>query len=126
LSYNEKAKRVMLRKSEEKYESALDDFSKGRYDGCVSNLYYSAFQATTAYMIQQGVIANKQRQVRSFVNKELANTGFITRESAKLYNRLMDQRSDADYNVQLFEKDEAEQLLTGTKKLLDEIHSLIN
>ncbi|KPV45754.1 hypothetical protein AN477_01695 [Alicyclobacillus ferrooxydans] len=117
---------VMLRKSEEKYESALDDFSKGRYDSCVSNLYYSAFQATTAYMIQQGVLANKHRQVRSFVNKELAKTGLITRESAKLYNRLMDQRSDADYDVQLFEEDEAEGLLTGTKKLLDEIHRLID
>lgn len=126
MSYTEKAKQVMLRKSEEKYESALDDFSMGRYDSCISNLYYSAFQTTTAYMIQQGVLANKHKHVRSFVNKELANTGLITRGSAKLYNRLMDQRSDADYDVHLFEKDEAEQLLAGTKILLDEIRKLID
>ena len=121
MSYSETAKKVMLQKSKEKYESALDDLAKERYDSCVSNLYYLAFQVMTAYMIQEGVLSNKHTHVRSFVNKELANKGLISKESAKLYNRLMDQRFDADYDVGLAEKEDARELLLGTEKFLDEI-----
>ena len=125
MSYSDQAKGVMLRKSEEKYESAVDDFAKGRYDSCVSNLYYSAFQAMTAYMIQEGVLVNKHKQVRSFVNRDLANKGLISRESARLYNRLMDLRSDADYDIAVFEEAEAEPLLSGTRALLNEMRRLV-
>ena len=41
--YREKAMEIMLRKAKEKFESAVDDLQKGRYDSCISNLYYSAF-----------------------------------------------------------------------------------
>ena len=44
--YREKSMDVMLRKAKEKFESAIDDLQKGRYDSCISNLYYSAFQTS--------------------------------------------------------------------------------
>ena len=50
-------------------------------------------------MIGQGQATNKHTHARAYVNRELANIGLISKESAKLYNRLMDDRSDADYNV---------------------------
>lgn len=42
---------------------------------------------------------NSHTQVRSFVNKELVRPGHIPVELGKMYNKLMDMRSDADYSV---------------------------
>jgi uncharacterized protein (UPF0332 family) len=48
----------MLKKSKQKFDSAIDDFKKGRYDSCVSNLYYSAFQTANAYLISANISQN--------------------------------------------------------------------
>lgn len=42
---------------------------------------------------------NSHTQVRSFVNKELVRPGHIPVELGKMYNKLMDMRSDADYSL---------------------------
>ncbi len=42
--YREKSMDVMLRKAKEKFESAIDDLQKGRYDSCISNLYIPLFK----------------------------------------------------------------------------------
>lgn len=99
LSYNNRAKQAMLRKAEEKLASAKDDYREGRYDSCISNLYYSAFQTVTVLLIVRGDLVNKHTHVRAFVNGELVAKGLIDKSHAKMYNKLMDFRSDADYNA---------------------------
>lgn len=126
LSYTKKAIEIMLRKAKEKYESAEDDFQKGRYDSCISNLYYSAFQAVTAYMISIGVSTSKHTHVRAFVNKEMASKGLISRQSAKLYNRLIDARSDADYEIETFDANQAKAMLEGVRLFNEEVIEVIN
>lgn len=123
--YREKAMEIMLRKAKEKFESAVDDLQKGRYDSCISNLYYSAFQTVTAYMIAQGQATSKHTHARAYVNRELANAGLISKESAKLYNRLMDDRSDADYNVEIFDQAEAEKMLEGVRLFNEAIRGIL-
>ncbi|WP_018130141.1 HEPN domain-containing protein [Effusibacillus pohliae] len=115
MSYTKKAVEVMLKKAKEKYESAEDDFLKGRYDSCVSNLYYSAYQTVTAYMISSGVSTSKHTHVRAYVNKEMANKGLISKQAAKLYNMLMDARSDADYDIETFNEKQAKEMLEGVR-----------
>lgn len=88
---------AMLSKSRGSYASAIDDFDKQRYDRCVSSLYYSAFQTVVALMILRKENASTHTYVRSFVNKELVFSGFLTKELGSVYNKLMDMRSDADY-----------------------------
>jgi uncharacterized protein (UPF0332 family) len=126
LSYSLKASQAMLRKAMEKINSAKDDFSAGRYDSCISNMYYSSFQTVTALLIIRGELINKHTHVRGFVNKELALKGLISKEQAKLYNKLMDYRSDADYNNEVFfDKDIALELLQGVEQFNLSIKSLI-
>ncbi len=88
--YREKAMEVMLRKAMEKFESAIDDLQKGRYDSCISNLYYSAFQTVTAYMIAQGQATSKHTHARAYVNRELANAGLISKAFSQRRNVVMD------------------------------------
>lgn len=123
--YNSKAIEIMLRKAKEKYESATDDFDKERYDSCISNLYYSSFQTLSAYMISKGQFVSKHTQARAYVNKELANKRLISKESARLYNALMDDRSDADYDIESFDAEEAKTMLDGVRHFNDEILQLM-
>lgn len=83
LSYNEKAINVMLRKSKQKSNSAKDDYKNERYDSCIGNLYYSAFQTVSALLISRGDYLNKHTHVRAFVNKELAKNKLTSTDTAK-------------------------------------------
>jgi uncharacterized protein (UPF0332 family) len=117
----------MLKKAEEKMLSAQDDFKSKRYDSCISNLYYSAFQTVTALLIIRGDLINKHTHVRGYVNKELALKGLVDKEQAKMYNKLMDYRSDADYNNEVFfDRKIAEELLIGVKLFNEAIMHLIS
>lgn len=65
--------------------------------------------------------------MRGYVNKELAQKGLISKTESKLYNKLMDHRSDADYNNEMFlERDIAADLLEGVKSFNESIRLLIN
>jgi uncharacterized protein (UPF0332 family) len=126
LSYSDKAKQAMLRKAAEKLESAKDDFKAARYDSCISNLYYSAFQTVTALLIVRGDLLSKHTHVRAFVNRELASKGLIDKSLAKLYNKLMDLRSDADYNSDVFfDREIANDLLIGVDQFNKAIITII-
>lgn len=68
MSYNKTASDAMLRKSQEKLLSAKDDFNAGRrYDSCIGNLYYSAFQTVTSLLLIQGILINKHTHVRGYI-----------------------------------------------------------
>lgn len=125
--YNKMASEAMLRKANEKFYSANDDFKAGRYDSCISNLYYSSFQTVTALLITRGEFFNKHTHVRGYVNKELVKKGLINKDQAKLFNKLMEYRNDADYNNEVFfDKVIAEQLLHGVAAFNNSIRLLIS
>ena len=76
-------------------------------------------------MIAQGQVTSKHTHARAYVNRELAYAGLISKESAKLYNRLMDDRSDADYNVEIFDQAEAEKMLEGVRLFNEAIRGIL-
>jgi uncharacterized protein (UPF0332 family) len=126
LSYSKKAQQAMLRKAAEKLASAKDDYKSARYDSCISNLYYSAFQTVTSLLIARGDLLSKHTHVRAFVNRELASRGLLDKSLAKMYNKLMDLRSDADYNSDVFfDQEIAKELLIGVEQFNEAIMELI-
>lgn len=116
----------MLSKSEGSYSSALTDISNGIYDRAVSSLYYSAFQIVTALMLQSGVVSKSHTQTRSYVNRNLVQTGLISVELGKMYNRLMDFRADADYSDTVhFTEIQVKSLQNEVQEFNKKIRSLI-
>lgn len=105
------AVKILLKKSKNNYESALSDFNAGRYDTCVSGLYYSCFQSVIALMISRRQSERKHTHVRAFVNKELARKGLLEKRLVKFYNKLMEDRSDADYSPTKFFEEDAVRIL---------------
>jgi uncharacterized protein (UPF0332 family) len=89
-------------------------------------LYYSAFQTVAALMVLKGVNVSKHTHVRGYVNKEIAVKGLIDKEQSKLFNKLMEYRSDADYNNEIFfNKETALNLIEGVEKFNESVRRLI-
>lgn len=127
MRYN-KASETMLRKARQKYTLAEISFEKGLYDSCISELYYSAFQTVTALiLLRDEPVSNKHTYVRTWVNKQLGLTGLLPTDLVKMYNRLMDFRSDADFNAEIsFGREEVSNLLTQVQDFNYAVISIIN
>ena len=120
------AVKILIHKSNNNYESARSDFKAGRYDTCVSGLYYACFQVVVALMILKGQTETKHTHVRAFVNKEIARKGLIEMRLVKFYNKIMEDRSDADYSSTItFEKNTVEVLVELSIEFKEAIIKLI-
>ncbi|TVY11854.1 HEPN domain-containing protein [Paenibacillus cremeus] len=123
-----KAAETMLRKAQQKYKLAELSFENGLYDGCVSELYYSAFQTVTALILLRGeTVSNKHTYVRGWVNKNLGQTGQLSPHLVKVYNRLMDHRADADYSAEVsFGQVEVSGLMAQVETFNEAVLQIIN
>ncbi len=78
-------------------------------------------------MILQGQSERKHTNVRAFVNRELARKGVLEKRLAKFYNKLMEDRSDADYSPAIvFEEDAVRILMDLTMEFNRALASLID
>lgn len=122
-----KASDVMLRKAGQKFTLAELSFEKGLYDGCVSSLYYSAFQTVTALILLRGEnVSNKHTHVRGWVSKNLGLTGLVSPHLVRAYNRLLDHRAEADYSASVsFEEDKVSELIDQVRAFNEEVIQII-
>ncbi|HEY0828481.1 MAG TPA: HEPN domain-containing protein [Bacilli bacterium] len=126
MRYSDSA-RVMLGKASGSYLSASNDIRNGIFDRAVSSLYYSAFQTVTALMLLRELRSKSHTDVRAYVNRDLVRPGHLSIELGKMYNRLMDMRSDADYSDSVtFSKHEVESLAERVKEFNSAVKSIIN
>ena len=77
MSYSEQAIKIILAKADRKMESAEDSYKAERYDCCISDLYYSAFQHVMALLIKRGEGVRKHTQVRAFINRDQLKKVFL-------------------------------------------------
>lgn len=117
---------VLLIKSNNSYTSALNDYHAELYDRAISSLYYSAFQSLSALMVDRGLFSKKHTHTRSYLNKDLVNTGQMSVELGGIYNTLMDARDEADYSpIIMFTREDVEHYLTGVKQFNTVVRDLI-
>lgn len=122
MTYNNSSK-VMMSKSDGSLRSAKSDIHDLNFDRAVSSLYYSVFQAVFALMLAQGLRTRNHGQVQAYVNGTLVRFGHLPVRLGKMYNKLMDMRSEADYSdTVVFSKDEVEEYLSQ----VEEFKSIIN
>jgi len=102
LKFSDEAVKVMLGKSDSRLRQARNALQDNDLDVCISSLYFSAFQRGLALMILRGESSKKHEAVRQWLNLNLAKKGIVRVELVKMYNKLMDSRSDADYTDIVF------------------------
>lgn len=87
------------------YEKSTDTFSKidilaeqGMWDIVANRLYYSAFHAVLALLINDGHKTSTHRGTSALLGMHYVKTGILTPEEGRMFSRLQTMRDEADYN----------------------------
>ncbi len=96
------------------------------WNGVINRLYYAAFYAVSALLLNQGFQVKTHAGQKSKLNELFLANELITRESGNAYNVLFNFRNDGDYeDFAIYAKEDAEPLIARTENLIDEIKKLI-
>lgn len=113
----------MLEKSEETLSSGRLEAANRKFNSAVNRYYYSCYQKVATLMLLKNISSSKHTHVRGFVNKDLAYVGLLPSELAKMYNKLLDLRQEADYS---FEDSMTEDDLVMIEGYLDQFHEKLS
>lgn len=113
-------------KAERSLASAKYEYEMGAYDFAINRLYYSAFYAVSAWLIENGQNFKKHSGVRGLFHKEMVNTGLLPKKWSKFYDRLFEDRTDSDYlPMTEFEEGYVKDQIGECQRFLEEIRPLI-
>ena len=92
-----------------------------------NRLYYAAYYASKALLIQNGIIAKSHEGVIGMIGQQFVVPGIISKEEAKLLARLQNMRMTGDYDDFIeWHQEEVEPLFEMVGKYIDKIKSLVN
>ncbi len=117
----------MMAKSHASLASARADLdAKRSVDRAVSSLYFAAFQSVVALLMIREVKSSTHRFVRQYVNKVLVLEEKFPVQLARMYNKLMEIRDEADYSPEeSCTIQEAEQFYAKVSEFIEAISARI-
>jgi uncharacterized protein (UPF0332 family) len=116
-----------IKRARETYQDAIFLFEKGSINSSVNRLYYSAFYATIALLLNNGIEIKSHNGVKQKLGEEFVLKGLISKEFAKTYGLLSDYRHKGDYDDLFdFDKEVVERLLKPIKEYIDKIEEIIS
>jgi uncharacterized protein (UPF0332 family) len=116
-----------LQRAYEALEDARILADAGRWNICVSRLYYACFYAVSALLIQKGLSSSKHAGIRSLFNKHYVKTGQVSKEMAQIYNDLFERRQESDYlDFICFEESQVSPWICRAEAFVDQIKTIIN
>lgn len=115
-----------IRRARETYKDAQTLFEMGSINSSVNRLYYAAFYAALALLIDKDIKVKSHKGVQQKLGEEFVLKGQISKELAKVYSILSDYRHKGDYN-DLFEFDSEviERLFEPIAKFIDRIEVIL-
>ena len=84
--------------AEQSLDSARRDDAQA-FVFAVNRLYYAAFYGVSALLLDRGLDFKKHSGVRACFHRELVKAGEVEVEWGRFYDRLFDDRQEADYLV---------------------------
>jgi len=77
--------------------SARRELEAGSYAFAVNRLYYAAFYAASAALLERAVSSRRYSGVRAAFHRKFIKSGLLAPEWGKLYDELFEDRQEADY-----------------------------
>lgn len=116
-----------LEKAQETFEVARLLVENKKWNSAVNRLYYAAYYAVTALLVQASVQTKTHSGVKAQFFLHYIKPGTISLEYAKLYADLFDWRQKGDYGDFFdFKEEEVLSVLNPTEKLIEAIIKRIN
>ncbi|MBP7963198.1 MAG: HEPN domain-containing protein [Caldilineaceae bacterium] len=78
-------------------ESAQREFDAGATSFAVNRVYYAAFYAVEAALLERNISYSKHAGVRAALHREFVKTGLVHREWGRFYDRVFENRQQGDY-----------------------------
>lgn len=115
-----------IQKSQDALDSAQIECKNGHYAFTINRQYYAVFYAASAILAAEDKSYGKHSAVRAALHREFVRTGKIPIESGKLYDRLFENRQEADYEpMATFEKNDVDELMDKTVDFVNFIKNLL-
>lgn len=90
--------KVMLDKADEKLNAAQRDLRDGFHGEAASRAYYAVFHAVCAVLAGKGLSFSSHSQAIGAFNREFVKTGVFPGDTARIIQRLFEDRQTADYD----------------------------
>ncbi|MFW6017003.1 MAG: HEPN domain-containing protein [bacterium] len=128
---NKNQKELMIKywweKAQNSFDSAKREFKAGAYEFAINRLYYSAFYAVSALLMENDMSFKKHTGVRSFFHKEFIKKGLIEVKWGRFYDRLFEDRQEGDYTAFAnFEEDYVKEQINSCEKFLKQIEIMMD
>jgi uncharacterized protein (UPF0332 family) len=119
--------RYRIKRARETYEDAVYLFEKGSFNSSMNRLYYAAFYATIALLLDRDIEVKSHIGVKQKLGEEFVVTGILSKDHARTLSILSDYRHKGDYDDLFdFDKEIVERLLIPTKQYIDKIEEILN
>ena len=115
-----------IKRAKETYEDAIFLFEKGSLNSSINRLYYSAFYAAIALLLDNDIEVKSHNGVKQKLGEEFISKGKLSKVHAKTFNLLSDFRHKGDYDDLFdFDAELVERLLEPVKEFIDAIDKLL-
>lgn len=116
-----------IKRARETYKDVVYLFEIDSINSSVNRLYYAAFYATIALLLNSGIQVKSHNGVKQKLGEEFVLKGIISKEFAKAYGILSDYRHKGDYDDLFdFDKQVVKRLIILVKEYIDRIEEIIN
>lgn len=116
-----------LEKARKTYQQAADSISLGYWEMTANRLYYAAYYAVSALLLQQGLTVQTHHGIIQMLGLHFVKTGIISKEMGTLYGRLFSMRQTGDYGDTFdLTEEEVMPLVEPTKELIETIDSILS
>lgn len=124
--YYEREIAANLDRAEQSIQAAKELAASGFYDFAASRVYYAAFYAATAALLDEGLEFSKHSGVIASIHQRLVKTGKLDKEQGKELNWLFELRNVGDYGVTVHvSQQDAERAIRVAENFLRVIKSLL-
>lgn len=114
-------------KAEESIAAALRELDAGALAFAMNRVYYAAFYAVSAALLDRSLSFKKHSGVRSTFHREFIKTGFLDTEWGKFYDRVFEDRQEGDYIALIeFDRDYVQDHLGRCREFLTNLKPLIS
>jgi uncharacterized protein (UPF0332 family) len=116
-----------IKRARETYNDALVLLNINSTNSSVNRLYYAAFYATIALLLNKDIEVKSHDGVKLKLGEEFVLKGIISKDFAKTYSLLFDYRHKGDYDDLFeFDKDVVKRLLAPVKEYIDKVEEIIS
>jgi len=113
--------------AEESLAAAQRELEATAYSFAINRLYYAAFYAVSAVLLERGLSFKKHSAVRSAFHREIIKTGLLSPEWGSLYDKLFEDRQEGDYvALASFDREHVLSRMTRCREFLHQMRPLIS